>query len=56
MRTRLFLYVFWALEVTIIKFIMKISVKYLCCQRQGEGVGDRVSAPTAFLLEHALLL
>lgn len=31
---------FRALEVTVIKLIMKISVKYLHYQRQGEGVGD----------------
>ena len=40
MRTGSFLYVFSALEVTVFRFIMKISVNYLCCQRQGAGVGD----------------
>lgn len=35
------MYLFRALEVTLIRLIMKISVKYLCCRGQGEGVVDR---------------
>lgn len=40
MRTGSFLHVLRALEVTVIRFSVKTSVKYLLRHRQGEGVGD----------------
>lgn len=40
MKARSSVYVFRALEVTLIRLIMKISVKYLCCHGQGKAVVD----------------